>query len=123
MAIRLQSEFRTLNDDQYRIKIIDSAYLGSPYDVKVGGNGFTLTHDGQTDVVYSPIVGSSVSLTIYNDDPLVDAFRIALLNAQDKQFSLRIEKWNKPESREHIVPPPNISRHDGQRQSLSASSS
>ena len=100
MAIRLQSEFRTLNDDQYRIKIIDSAYLGSPYDVKVGGNGFTLTHDGQTDVVYSPIIGSSVSLTIYNDDPLVDAFRIALLNAQDKQFSLRIEKWNKPESRD-----------------------
>jgi len=100
MAIRLQSEFRTLNDDQYRIKIIDSAYLGSPYDVKVGGNGFTLTHDGQTDVVYSPIIGSSVSLTVYNDDPLVDAFRIALLNAQDKQFSLRIEKWNKPESRD-----------------------
>lgn len=100
MAIRLQSEFRTLNDDQYRIKINDSAYLGSPYDVKVGGNGFTLTHDGQTDVVYSPIIGSSVSLTIYNDSSLVDAFRIALLNAQDKQFSLRIEKWNKPESRD-----------------------
>jgi len=99
MAIRLQSEFRTLNDDQYRIKIIDSAYLGNAYDVNVGGDGFTLTHDGQTDTVYSPIVGSSVSLTIYNDSVFVDAFRTALLNAQDKQFSLRIEKWSKPRSR------------------------
>lgn len=100
MAIRLQSEFRSLNDDQFRIKIIDSAYLGNPHDVKVGGDGFTLTHDGETDTLFSPTIGSSVSLTIYNDDPLVDAFRIALLNAQDKQFSLRIEKWNKPESRD-----------------------
>lgn len=99
MAIRLQSEFRSLNDDQYRIKIIDSAYLGAPYDVTLSANGFTLTHDGETDTIFSPIIGSSVSLTIYNDSTLVDSFRTALLNAQDKQFSIRIERWTKNRSR------------------------
>ena len=99
MAIRLQSEFRTLNDDQYRIKILDSAYLGNPFDVNIGGDGFTLTHDGEVDTLFSPIVGSSVTLTIYNNDSAIDAFRTALLNAQDKQISIRIEKWNKPRSR------------------------
>jgi len=99
MAIRLQSEFRTLNDDQYRIKILDSAYLGNPFDVNIGGDGFTLTHDGEVDTLFSPIVGSSVTLTIYNNDSAIDAFRTALLNSQDKQISIRIEKWNKPRSR------------------------
>lgn len=97
MGIRLQSEFRTSKDDQFRIKIVDSGFNGTATDVQLGGDGFTLTHDGETDAVYSPIVGSSVDFTIYNDDSAVDSFRTALLNAQDKQFSVRIERWKKPE--------------------------
>lgn len=98
MAIRLQSEFRSLSDDQFRIKIIDSAFTGTATDVNVGGDGFTLTHDGETDTLFSPIIGSSVSLTIYNNDSAIDTFRTALLNAQEKQFSIRIERWKKPKS-------------------------
>jgi hypothetical protein len=97
MGIRLQSEFRTLKDDQYRIQIIDSAFSGTPTDVKVGGDGFTLTHDGETDAVYSPIVGSSIGFTIYNEGSAVDDFRTDLLNAQEKRFSVRIERWKKPQ--------------------------
>ena len=96
MGIRLQSAFRSSNDDYYKIEIHDSAYSGAALDVNVGGNGFTLTHDGETDTVYSTIVGSSVSVTIYNDSVGVDAFRTALLNAQDKQFHLRIERAQNP---------------------------
>jgi len=96
MATRLQSAFRSLNDDYYKILINDSAHTGSAVDVNVGGDGFTLTHDGETDTVYSTIVGSSVSLTIYNDSIAVDIFRTALLNAQDKQFSLRILRAKNP---------------------------
>lgn len=96
MATRLQSAFRSLNDDYYKILINDSAYTGSATDVNVGGDGFTLTHDGETDMVYSTIVGSSVSLTIYNDSLVIDAFRTALLNAQDKQFSMRILRAQTP---------------------------
>lgn len=92
MGIRLQSSFRSSNDDYYKIEIHDTAYSGTAVDVKLGGNGFTLNHDGETDTIFSPIIGSSVSLTIYNDDPLVDAFSTALLNAQDKQFYIRIER-------------------------------
>lgn len=92
MGIRLQSSFRSLNDDYYKIEIHDSAYSGTAVDVKLGGDGFTLEHDGETDTIFSPIIGSSVSLTIYNDDPLVDSFSTALLNAQDKQFYIRIER-------------------------------
>jgi len=92
MGIRLQSSFRSSNDDYYKIEIHDTAYSGTAVDVKLGGNGFTLNHDGETDTIFSPIIGSSVSLTIYNDDPLVDAFSTALLSAQDKQFYIRIER-------------------------------
>ena len=56
MATRLQSAFRSLNDDYYKILINDSAHTGSAVDVNVGGDGFTLTHDGETDTVYSTIV-------------------------------------------------------------------
>lgn len=99
MAIRLQSEFRTSKDDQYKVKIIDSAFNATATEFNLGGDGFTLTHDGETDEVYSPIVGSSASLTIFNDSSAVDEFRTALLNAQDKQFSVRIERWKKPATR------------------------
>jgi len=98
MGIRLQSEFKTFKGDQFKVKIIDSGFSGTATDVNLGGDGFTLTHDGETDAVYSPIVGSSVDFTIYNDDSAVDSFRTALLNAQDKQFSVRIERWKKPSS-------------------------
>ena len=96
MGIRLKSAFRSLNDDYYKIEIHDSAYSAPAIDVSVGGDGFTLTHDGETDAVYSTIVGSSVALTIYNDSSAVDSFRTGLLNAQDKQFSMRIERAKKP---------------------------
>jgi len=102
MGVRLQGEFRTLKDDQYQVQIIDSAYNGVVHNIKLDGNGFTLTHDGETDVIYSPIVGSSVSVGFYNESTAVDQFRTALLNAQDKQFSIRILKYSKP-SQENIL--------------------
>jgi len=102
MGIRLQGEFRTLKDDQYQVQIIDNAYNGAVNTINLGGDGFTLTHDGEVDTVYSPIIGSSVSVGIYNDSSAVDSFRTALLNAQDKQFSIRILRYKKPADKDII---------------------
>ena len=102
MGVRLQGEFRTLRDDQYQVQIIDSTYTGAVTNINLSGDGFTLTHDGEADTVYSPIVGSSVEVGIYNDSAAVDAFRTALLNAQDKQFSIRILRYKKPADRDIV---------------------
>lgn len=102
MGVRLQGEFRTLRDDQYQVQIIDSTYTGAVTNINLSGDGFTLTHDGETDTVYSPIVGSSVEVGIYNDSAAVDSFRTALLNAQDKQFSIRILRYKKPADRDIV---------------------
>jgi hypothetical protein len=100
MAVRLQGEFRTLKDDQYKVQIIDADYSGVVHDITLNGDGFTLTHDGETDAVYSPIVGSSVNVMMYNNSAAVDSFKIDLLNAQDKRFSIRILKYTKPAEEE-----------------------
>lgn len=92
MATRLRGEFISLKGQRYQIQINDSSYSGSVVDVNVSDNGFELVHDGKTDTLYSEIVGSSVSLTIFNDSVAVDSFKTDLLNAQDKRFSLRILK-------------------------------
>lgn len=92
MATRLRGEFISLNGQRYQVQINDSSYSGSIVDVTVDEKGFEVSYDGETDKVFSPLLGSSLSLSFFNDSVAIDSFRSDLLNAQQKRFSIRVLK-------------------------------
>lgn len=92
MATRLKGEFRSENGTLYEVQINDDTFVGTADEVKLGGDGFTLTHDGETDDIYSPIVGSSVDVTFYAETSQIESFASNILNAQEKRFTMRILK-------------------------------
>ena len=58
--VKYFGEFRSLHGHFYLIEIWDEDYTGSdPIQFNVTGNGFELNYSGQTDNIYSPIIGSS----------------------------------------------------------------
>ena len=72
---KLFSEFRSSHGNFYLIEIWDDEYTGTdPDQFDVTGDGFQLTYSGQTDDIYSPIIGSSVSFGMYVQDSATNTF-------------------------------------------------
>lgn len=94
-ASKLFSEFQSSNGKYYKIEIWDEDYSGtSPDEFNVAGNGFELTYSGQTDNVYSPIIGSSVSFGLYVQDAPTIALVANLKQYQQDRFYLKIYRGN-----------------------------
>lgn len=88
--VRYYTEFRTSRGDFYLLEIWDAEHTGDSTRVYCDGNGFTLSHDGETDAVFSPIIGSSVTFNLYNQDSAFDTFLGDILDQQEKRFYLKI---------------------------------
>lgn len=88
--VRYYTEFRTLRGDFYLLEIWDTAFTGTETRVYCDGNGFQLTHDGEVDALYSPIIGSSVTFNLYNQDFAFDTLLSDILTQQDKRFYVKI---------------------------------
>lgn len=88
--VRYYSEFRSSRGDFYLLEIWDADHTGDATRVYCDGNGFTLSHDGDTDEVFSPIIGSSVTFNLYNQDSAFDTLLSNILDQQDKRFYLKI---------------------------------
>jgi len=88
--VRYYTEFRTLRGDFYLLEIWDTAFTGTETRVYCDGNGFQLTHDGEVDALYSPIIGSSVTFNLYNQDSAFDTLLSDILTQQDKRFYVKI---------------------------------
>lgn len=88
--VRFYSEFRTLRGDFYLLEIYDTAFTGTAARVYSDSRGFELSHDGETDEVFSPIIGSSVSFALYNQDSAFDTLLSDILTQQDKRFYVKI---------------------------------
>lgn len=89
-AVRYYTEFRTSRGDFYLLEIWDTSHTGDETRVYCDANGFQLTHDGETDEVFSPIIGSSVTFNLYNQDSAFDTFLSDILTQQDKRFYVKI---------------------------------
>ncbi|MGB0250673.1 MAG: hypothetical protein ACPGAG_01860 [Paracoccaceae bacterium] len=88
--VRYYTEFRSSRGDFYLLEIWDADHTGDSTRVYCDGNGFTLSHDGETDAVFSPIIGSSVTFNLYNQDSAFDTFLADILDQQEKRFYLKI---------------------------------
>jgi hypothetical protein len=67
MAARLFAEFTSDNQIDYVVEIHDTQFFGAATKINNAGDGFQLKWDGITDEVYSRIIGSSVSFSIYDE--------------------------------------------------------
>ena len=91
--VKYFSEFRSLHGNFYLIEIWDEDYTGNdPIEFNVTSNGFDLNYSGQTDNVYSPIIGSSASLGMYvkNDDH--ESLVESLKQYQEHRYYIKIWK-------------------------------
>ncbi len=93
MATKLFSEFKSSNGTYYKIEIHDTDYTGtSPDEFNVSGSGFELTYSGETDNIYSPIIGSSVSFGLYVQDVATINFVNNIKQYQQDRYFIKIYK-------------------------------
>ena len=94
-ASKLFAEFQSSNGKYYKIEIWDEDYSGtSPDEFNVAGDGFQLNYSGQTDNIYSPIIGSSVSFGMYVQDAATAAFLTSVKQYQQDRYYLKIYRGN-----------------------------
>jgi len=90
---KLFSEFRSSHGQFYLIEIWDEDYTGNdPDQFKVTSEGFQLNYSGQTDNVYSPIIGSSVSFGMYVQDSATNSFLSNIKQYQQDRYFVKIWK-------------------------------
>jgi hypothetical protein len=91
--VKYFGEFRSLHGHFYLIEIWDEDYTGSdPIQFNVTGNGFELNYSGQTDNIYSPIIGSSASFGMYVENDDHTAFVDSLKLYQENRYYIKIWK-------------------------------
>ena len=91
--VKLFSEFKSDQGVFYRIEIFDEDYTGTtPDEFSVTGNGFELKYSGQTDNIYSPIIGSAVSIGMYIKDTATTNFVNSLKLYQENRYFVKIFK-------------------------------
>ncbi len=90
---KLYGEFRSDYGNFYLIEIWDEDYTGNdPDKFNVTSGGFELNYSGQTDNIYSPVIGSSVSFGMYIKDAATRAFETDFKNYQENRYYLKIWK-------------------------------
>lgn len=90
---KLFSEFRSSHGQFYLIEIWDEDYTGNdPDQFKVTSEGFKLNYSGQTDNIYSPIIGSSVSFGMYVQDSATNSFLSNIKQYQQDRYFVKIWK-------------------------------
>lgn len=102
-AVKLFAEFKSDTGDFYKVEIWDDEYTGSsPDEFQLGGDGFTLNYSGQTDNIYTPIIGSSVSVSMYVKDAATRNFLTNLKQYQQDRYYIKIHYTTK-ETRDRVA--------------------
>jgi hypothetical protein len=75
MAIKFFSEFADEKGEEWQINIQDTAFPGgTPIELALASDGFTLSYKGDNEKKFTPIIGSSVSFTVFNDSSGFETF-------------------------------------------------
>jgi hypothetical protein len=93
MAIRLHAEFTSSIGIDYVINFHDNEFTGTSTKINVSGDGFQLDYSGQTDNIYSPIIGSSLNVNILNrGEPALLQYIELLKQYQQDRFSIVVNR-------------------------------
>ena len=93
MGARIFAEFTSSNEIDYVVEIHDTEFSGVAQKVNIGGDGFQLNWDGETDEVYSRIIGSNVTFSLYdNGEQWMADFITLFKQYQEERFFVVIHK-------------------------------
>jgi len=90
MGLRLQSEFKSSNDKQYKIELYQVGFTGAVTSFNLAEDGFSLEYSGETDDIVSPIVSSSCTIQAYNNSNEFDQYIDKLMKRQDETFFMKV---------------------------------
>ena len=90
--LRLYSEFLDQDGNGWRVNIYQDGYLGSTYTFNLGGEGFTLSYEGDNQSRHQPIIGSSVSIPFTETTSDHSTFIEALATSAEGEFTVAIIK-------------------------------
>ena len=65
MGVILYSDFKSSNDVDYTIEIIDNTFSAGSTEFKTDSQGFTIQYSGETDDIVSPIISSACTVGMY----------------------------------------------------------
>jgi len=93
MGLRIKAEFKSDQNIDYIVEIHDKDYSSTIQEMTIGPDGFTLDWQGQTDEIYSPIIGSSLTFSLYDrGESWLDTFITAFKEYQEERFFVVVKK-------------------------------
>ena len=93
MAARLFGEFTSSFGIDYVVEFHDNEFTGTSTKINVSGDGFQLNYSGETDNIYSSIIGSSLSVGIINKgEPALLQYIALLKQYQQDRFSIIVNR-------------------------------
>lgn len=90
MAVELQGGFLSENGSEYDIGIYNSSFGGSVSAIKIKKLSFS--YEKQGDPFLYPLKSSRCTLEFINDSSEVDTFINGLVNGNEDQFTIKVEK-------------------------------
>lgn len=90
MAIRLQAEFSDLEGLEYQINIHDDTFGGTVVPFVLGGDGFYLGYEGNTETRFEPVIGSYVEFSLVEQNDDHSDFLTDLITSSEGRFLLEI---------------------------------
>jgi hypothetical protein len=73
-TIRFYGEFRDELGTDWRINLHDTDFVGTTYEITLGGEGFQLRYTGDSENRFQPVIGSSVTFSVLNDGGQFETF-------------------------------------------------
>ncbi len=93
MGLRIKAEFKSDQDNDYIVEIHDTNYTSTTREMTIGPGGFTIDWQGETDEIYSPIISSSLTFSLYDrGESWLDTFFDAFKQYQEKRFYVVVKK-------------------------------
>jgi hypothetical protein len=92
MAVRLQMRGQSVNDYSYRVKIIDTEYVGDPLDYDIGPNILIETQGNDRDLT-EYIYTASATIDVFINNEASQDFLDDLINANEGRFYLQIDYY------------------------------
>ena len=93
MGVILYSDFKSSNDVDYTIEIIDNTFSAGSTEFKTDSQGFTIQYSGETDDIVSPIISSACTVGMYVENSGQESLFINNLKLyQEDRFYIRILK-------------------------------
>jgi hypothetical protein len=92
MATKFFAEFADEQGEEWRINIDDTVFPGgTPIELNLASDGFTLSYKGNNESKFEPILGSSVSFTVFNETSGFETFLNSTIpSGEEGQFLIEI---------------------------------